>query len=143
MQSDVQAILFGHDQTQSLSPIYATSAYEDWVFWVKIALKEKRFSHIEKTCAFYRIHNSNFTSDYKNNALNFTRAMFYIYDKIPKEYQQQFIEKNINFVLNNYSNQKIFYDIYHSPTWKVAKVLALPLKILPHSILKKLKMTSK
>jgi glycosyltransferase involved in cell wall biosynthesis len=104
------------------------SRYEDWVFWVLVALKNKTIGHLNFTGAYYRIHNHNLTSDTKRNIQYFFQAMFYLHDKIPANYRKRFVEENVNFVLEKYAKHRIFVDVYHTWTWKLAKLFSFFLK---------------
>jgi glycosyltransferase involved in cell wall biosynthesis len=105
-------------------PIDYTSRYEDWVFWVMIALKNKTIAHLEFNGAIYRIHANNLTSETNTNIEYFFQAMFYIHPKIPGAYQKKFVEENVNYLLDKYAKQRIFKDVYHTWTWKLAKLFS-------------------
>ena len=109
-------------------PIDYTSRYEDWVFWVITALKNTKIAHLEFNGAYYRIHENNLTSEMNTNIQYFFQAMFYIHPKIPATYKKRFIEENVNYLLDKYAKQRIFIDVYHTWTWKIAKVFGWILK---------------
>jgi glycosyltransferase involved in cell wall biosynthesis len=82
--------------------------YEDWVFWVLIALKQKKVGYLDFIGAYYRIHHSNFTSSTQLAfPQHFFYAMFYLYDKLPVKYKDQFVENNTEFIVNKFANEKL------------------------------------
>lgn len=105
-------------------PVDYTSRYEDWVFWVEIALRNKTIAYLEFNGAYYRIHTNNLTSDATINIQLFFQAMFYLHPKIPTTYQKRFVDENVKYLLDKYARQRIFIDVYHTWTWKLAKLFS-------------------
>jgi len=82
--------------------------YEDWVFWVLIALKNKKIGYQDFIGAYYRIHNANFTSGTQQNIpQHIFKAMFYLHGKLPEKYRDRFIENNTEFIVTKYANERI------------------------------------
>ncbi len=82
--------------------------YEDWVFWVLIALKNKTIGYQDFIGAFYRIHNANFTSGtHQNVPQHIFHAMFYLYGKLTEKYRDRFIQNNTEFIITKYANERI------------------------------------
>ncbi len=82
---------------------------EDWIMWTTLAKNGSKFFLIDKTLAFYRIHQKSMTHNKSYVMYWATRAISYIADNI--------IEKNeleeYNIASENYV-QKLIYDIYLS-----------------------------
>jgi len=121
-------------------PLDYNSRYEDWIFWIKIASKGIIFKFLNENMAFYRIHNSNFSTNWEQITSNFIKAMFYIKNIIPENQREQFINSNLHFAIQRYSDYQINIKIYQSPLWKLTKIICRPiLMFLPKKIKQKLK----
>lgn len=79
--------------------------YEDWVFWVKIALKETNFRFLNYDMAFYRIHDNNFCNTREFVLRNSLKAMNYISVMNPKIPKESFIKQKEKFFENRYTQQ--------------------------------------
>lgn len=80
--------------------------YEDWVFWITIALKPVKFGFLEDALVYYRIHESNFCSSFQDVSLNRLNAASYIKQIIPQELRDTFWKETVSFVLENYHVEK-------------------------------------
>jgi glycosyltransferase involved in cell wall biosynthesis len=101
------------------------SRYEDWVFWVMLALKNIKIGHIDHLGAYYRIHDSNLTRDSLKSILYFSDAMIYISEKLSPDYRSKFLQVNTKYLLEKYTSNKIFNEIYTKPTWKIARAITI------------------
>jgi glycosyltransferase involved in cell wall biosynthesis len=84
-----------------------THRYEDWVFWVLIALKQARFHFLNQNLAVYRMHEQNFVSRPEELAANAIQATFYITEMIPSRLKGDFQHQRLEFILKRYADQKI------------------------------------
>jgi glycosyltransferase involved in cell wall biosynthesis len=124
----IHSALFRRDiwlQNEMPFPVDYKSRYEDWVFWVLVALKNKKVGYNNFVGAFYRIHSSNLTGNHQTNTIYFFNAMFYIQNKIPEKYRQKFIEHNTGYLLEKYAKNKIYQEIYITWEWKLVKLTRL------------------
>jgi uncharacterized protein (DUF1919 family) len=76
--------------------------YEDWIFWVSIALKETNFRFLNYDMAFYRIHNNNFCNSPEVVLTNSIKALEYISEMSSKIQKETFILKKKLFFENRY-----------------------------------------
>jgi len=115
--------------------------HEDWVFWIKTAMKTNKFKYISTPLVYYRIHDSGFTSSLENKLQNFTRAIFFIVEMIPTQYREDFISRNLKYAFEQYADYKLQKEVYQSFTWKMAKLIVKPiLWIMPSQLKKQLKL---
>jgi glycosyltransferase involved in cell wall biosynthesis len=84
-----------------------TYRYEDWIFWIIIALKGTRFHFINKNLAVYRMHTNNFVAGGEQMAINALHAANYISLLIPNEMREEFHAQRFNFILKRYADAKI------------------------------------
>lgn len=80
--------------------------YEDWVFWINIALKKIEFSFINENCAVYRIHPSNFCIENKEKTIHALHAAYYISGKLAEPTKTEFLNHRIKFILDRYSSNE-------------------------------------
>lgn len=111
--------------------------YEDWIFWVLIALKKKNFHFLDVDSAYYRIHTTNFVSKPQESLLHYTKAIQYIYKLLPQEIMDEFYNLNMKRAFEKYAIYKIEKDIYSSFTWKLAKLITKPIIFLIPQFLKR------
>jgi hypothetical protein len=81
--------------------------YEDWIFWVNIALKGARFSFINYPYAFYRIHDNNFCSNEDETTKNAILAMFRIADKLDDKLKNLFLNKRTAYFIERACRKNI------------------------------------
>lgn len=124
-EQPLQQLLFGYDRGVSI-PIHTAvlrrtiwpahelpfpadykHRYEDWVFWVLIAIKGTRFHFIDKNLAVYRMHNSNFVTGGEQMAINALHATNYISTLIPDTIREEFQQQRFDFILKRYAENKI------------------------------------
>lgn len=81
--------------------------YEDWIFWVLIAVKGTRFRYIDKNLAAYRMHNSNFVTGGEQMAIHALYATGYISSLIQPVQREEFTKQRFEFILQRYAESKI------------------------------------
>jgi glycosyltransferase involved in cell wall biosynthesis len=81
--------------------------YEDWIFWVRIALKNVRFAFLDRNLAVYRIHSQSFTASSSQLAFNALQAVFYISRILPDDLRSRFEHCRIEFILSRYHDQQV------------------------------------
>lgn len=81
--------------------------YEDWIFWILIAVKGTRFHYIDKNLAVYRMHDSNFVTGGEQMAINALHATNYISSLIPVTLRDEFQQKRFDFILKRYAESRI------------------------------------
>lgn len=122
-EKPLEAFLFHWDREVSLpihSPLFRRklwerdelpfpsndTRYEDWIFWVRLSLKNGRFYFYNIPQVIYRIHHANFCSDSQMASLNMLEAAICIRQIIPDELKDQFWDKTVNYILDSYHNRK-------------------------------------
>jgi glycosyltransferase involved in cell wall biosynthesis len=116
--------------------------YEDWVFWALLGLRKCTINYQDKSLAYYRVHGSNFTSNYKNKAINALLAANYISQKLLNEEATVFLKHNIAYYMNSFYAEKSLREYKATLSWKLGKKLApLVYKLLPGFIKDKYKIT--
>jgi len=108
--------------------------YEDWVFWVKICLKNIKFYFLNERLAAYRMHDENFVTDHLSVALNAINATLYISNLISSDSRQLFTEKKITQILLRYEKAIVLNENKNS---SIKNIIAHFLKNLIHFIKKK------
>lgn len=78
--------------------------YEDWVFWVNIALKERIFYFINYDLAVYRIHQLNFCSTPIEVINHSTNAMLFISTKLFGSDKDNFLLNRQLLLMNRYQD---------------------------------------
>jgi len=76
--------------------------YEDWVFWVNLALKNIEFYFLNCDFAFYRIHHLNFCNNQFEVLRNSIKAMIFISEKLSVTEKEKFLENRQIFFFNRY-----------------------------------------
>jgi glycosyltransferase involved in cell wall biosynthesis len=114
----LKQFLYGHDNGVSL-PVHAALIrreiwsegelpfvedypyrYEDWIFWVRICLRQVRFHFIDERLVAYRMHGRNFVTDHPTVAFNALQAVMYISNLLPAEERNTFAEKKVRFIVD-------------------------------------------
>ena len=124
-EQPLKQLLFGYDRGVSIPihtallrrsiwavhevpfPIDYKHRYEDWIFWVMIAVKGTRFHYIDKNLAVYRMHNSNFVAGGEQMAMHALHATNYISSLIPVALREEFQQQRFDFILKRYAESKI------------------------------------
>jgi glycosyltransferase involved in cell wall biosynthesis len=90
-------------------------AKEDWVMWVKLALKGARFEFIDKEYCFYRQHELSLTADLINMHRSYTKAVCVIHDLIPAKYKNHFLDRSFSHIeayyLNTVNSATLYFDL--------------------------------
>jgi glycosyltransferase involved in cell wall biosynthesis len=76
--------------------------YEDWVFWILIALRRNRFRFINMDLVVYRMHGRNFVENVENVAFHSLQAIIYLSKIIPGEHVSRFQEERVLHVVDKY-----------------------------------------
>jgi glycosyltransferase involved in cell wall biosynthesis len=114
----LKQFLYGHDNGVSL-PVHAALIrkdiwsegelpfvedyayrYEDWIFWVRICLRQVRFHFIDERLVAYRMHGRNFVTDHRTVAFNAFQAVMYISNLLPAGERKDFAEKKVQFIVD-------------------------------------------
>jgi glycosyltransferase involved in cell wall biosynthesis len=117
--------LYGHDNGVSL-PIHAallrrkiwqsvelpfvedySYRYEDWIFWVRICVKQSRFYYLDECLVAYRMHGNNFVTDSETVAFNAIQATYYIANLLPENERRVFLDTKVSFILERLSRSVI------------------------------------
>ena len=99
---------------------------EDWVFNVLVALKDKNYYMLDKVLCNYHMGNSNFTNDTKILATAAIKAASYLKPKLPKQYQENFIDTTINNSLDMYLDSQKIKILQESKNWRIANAISKP-----------------
>jgi hypothetical protein len=108
--------------------------YEDWVFWVKICLKNIKFHFLNERLLAYRMHDENFVKNHLSVALNAINATIYISNLISSDSKQSFTEKKITQILLKYEKAIVLNENKNS---SINNKIAQLLKSLIYFIKKK------
>jgi len=100
---------------------------EDWVFNVLVALKDKNYYMLDKVMCNYHLGNTNFTNDTKILAASAIKAAVYLKPKLPKQYQEDFIDTTINNSLNMYLGSQKNKILHESKNWRIANAVSRPI----------------
>jgi glycosyltransferase involved in cell wall biosynthesis len=101
--------------------------YEDWIFWVQIALKGVRFRFLDQNLAVYRMHTDNFITGTEQIAVNALYATNYINSLIPLSLREEFQYKSFDFFLKRYIDSKIKSLTF---TFHLQQLLSVPFFLL-------------
>ena len=99
---------------------------EDWVFNVLVALKDVNYYMLDKVMCNYHMGNTNFTNDTKILAASAIKAALYLKPKLPKQYQEDFIDTTINNNLNMYLESQKINILQQSANWRIANAISKP-----------------
>jgi len=100
---------------------------EDWVFNVLIALKDNNYYMLDKVLCNYHMGDSNFTNDTKILATAAIKAALYLKPKLPKQYQEDFIDTTIDNSLNMYLKSEKINILKQSANWRIANAITRPI----------------
>ena len=118
--------------------------YEDWVFWALLGLKNVTIQYQDINLAYYRVHGSNFTSNYKNKAKNALLAANYIAELLKDDEKVSFLSDTIDYYLNEYFEGKSLEEFKTKLSWKVGKKISPFIYwVLPQSIKEKYRISGK
>ena len=99
---------------------------EDWVFNVLVALKDENYYMLDKILCNYHMGNSNFTNVTKILATAAIKAASYLKPKLPKQYQENFIDTTINNSLDMYLDRQKVKILQESKNWRIANAISKP-----------------
>ena len=99
---------------------------EDWVFNVLVALKDENYYMLDKVLCNYHMGNSNFTNGTKILATAAIKAALYLKPKLPKQYQENFIDTTINNSLDMYLDRQKVKILQESKNWRIANAISKP-----------------
>lgn len=118
--------------------------YEDWVFWALLGLKNVTIQYQDINLAYYRVHGSNFTSNYTNKAKNALLAANYIAELLKDDEKVSFMSDTIDYYLNEYFESKSLEEFKTKLSWKLGKKISPFIYwILPKSIKNKYRISGK
>ena len=99
---------------------------EDWVFNVLVALKDENYYMLDKVLCNYHMGDSNFTNGTKILATAAIKAALYLKPKLPKQYQENFIDTTINNSLDMYLDRQKVKILQESKNWRIANAISKP-----------------
>ena len=99
---------------------------EDWVFNVLVALKDKNYYMLDKVLCNYHIGDENYTNNTKSLATAAIKAALYLKPKLPKQYQENFIDTTINNSLDMYLDSQKIKILQESKNWRIANAISKP-----------------
>jgi glycosyltransferase involved in cell wall biosynthesis len=99
---------------------------EDWVFNVLLALKDVNYYMLDKVLCNYHMADANFTNNTKSLATAAIKAALYLKPKLPKQYQEDFIDKTINNSLDMYLGSQKSKILQESTNWRIANAFSKP-----------------
>jgi len=99
---------------------------EDWVFNVLVALKDVNYYMLDKVLCNYHIGDENYTNNTKSLATAVIKAALYLKPKLPKKYQEDFIDKTINNSLDMYLGSQKNKILQESKNWRIANAISKP-----------------
>ena len=99
---------------------------EDWVFNVLVALKDENYYMLDKVLCNYHMGDSNFTNGTKILATVAIKAALYLKPKLPKQYQENFIDTTINNSLDMYLDRQKVKILQESKNWRIANAISKP-----------------
>lgn len=99
---------------------------EDWVFNVLLALKGHEYVILEDFLCNYHMHEDNFTADKTKLITAAIHAAMYLHPKLPPEYQDDFIEKNVEGLLQMYLENERPKILNASKNWRFANAISKP-----------------
>ena len=99
---------------------------EDWVFNVLVALKDENYYMLDKVLCNYHIGDENYTNNTKSLATAAIKAALYLKPKLPKQYQENFIDTTINNSLDMYLDSQKIKILQESKNWRIANAISKP-----------------
>jgi len=100
---------------------------EDWVFNVLLALKDVNYYMLDKVLCNYHITDTNFTNNSKSLTAAAIQAALYLKPKLPKQYQEDFIDTTIDNNLNMYLESEKINILKQSANWRIANMISNPI----------------
>lgn len=79
-------------------------ACEDWLFWNNLALHGAKFCELPDKLALYRVHESSMTQDKSHMQSNRVRAYIYMYEMLPDDDRQEFMQRGTNNLVQFFAN---------------------------------------
>jgi len=99
---------------------------EDWVFNVLVALKDENYYMLDKVLCNYHVGAANFTNNTKSLTTAAIKAALYLKSKLPKQYQEDFIDTTIDNSLNMYLESEKINILQESANWRIANAISKP-----------------
>ena len=99
---------------------------EDWVFNVLVALKDVNYYMLDKVLCNYHMADANFTNNTKSLATAAIKASLYLKPKLPKQYQEDFIDTTIDNNLSMYLESEKINILQQSANWRIADAISKP-----------------
>ena len=99
---------------------------EDWVFNVLVALKDVNYYMLDKVLCNYHMGDTNYTNNTKSLATAAIKAALYLKSKLPKQYQEDFIDTTIDNNLNMYLESEKINILQESANWRIANAISKP-----------------
>jgi len=99
---------------------------EDWVFNVLVALKDVNYYMLDKVLCNYHMGDTNYTNNTKSLATAAIKAALYLKSKLPKQYQEDFIDTTIDNNLNMYLESEKINILQQSANWRIANAISKP-----------------
>ena len=99
---------------------------EDWVFNVLVALKDVNYYMLDKVLCNYHMADANFTNNTKSLTTAAIKAALYLKSKLPKQYQEDFIDTTIDNNINMYLESEKINILQQSANWRIANAISKP-----------------
>lgn len=97
-------------------------AREDWVLWVKLAIKNKKFKYLDEKLILYRKHSKSTTENQKIINYNLFISVFTIFEMIPNEVKDAFILFYSDWFTKKIEDEKNkLQQFYSSSAYKIIK----------------------
>ena len=81
---------------------------------------------LDKVLCNYHMGDANFTNDTKSLATAAIKAALYLKPKLPKQYQENFIDTTINNSLDMYLDRQKIKILQESKNWRIANAISKP-----------------
>lgn len=100
---------------------------EDWVFLIRVAMKQVRFSYLDKVLCTYCLGRENFT--YSSKAWNIAAilAAAYLESRIPLAYQDRFLKDVVSRTLDRYHLSLKAEVLQASMNWQLGNFFTRPI----------------
>jgi glycosyltransferase involved in cell wall biosynthesis len=99
---------------------------EDWIFNIKVALKQCPYFYLNKVLCTYHHDGNNYTSNILKGASSTIRAAIFIQKQLPKKYQSDFLDHTIQKSMKRYAESKRVSYLHNSGNWKLGNFLTRP-----------------
>lgn len=103
---------------------------EDWIFNVMVALKGETYYYLDEILCNYHMTGNNYTSNIDSSVISAIHAAFYIHDKLPEEYQSDFIDFTIKKSMGRYLENKKSKILNDSGNWRLGNGLTKPFFVI-------------